>query len=156
MSSFLLRCHPCFFDSSRHCSISTDLSSSNIYLSLFVPPPPLSRPLLASCLWVSFALSANLPDQEVDLRDLFSFDELRDSGRVNVITTEEFLEREAYTGQLGIEPGDVVKNLGVEVRFLSPRDPSLVFLCLFLAPVLCVFFAAWHTRRAVGYMLIFF
>lgn len=54
--------------------------------------------------------------QEVDLRDLFSFDKLRESGRVNIITTEEFLEREAFTGQLGIRPGEAVKSLGVEVR----------------------------------------
>ncbi|CAM9796851.1 unnamed protein product, partial [Hapterophycus canaliculatus] len=51
--------------------------------------------------------------QEVDLRELFSFDKLRQSGRVRVITTEEFLEREALSGNLGILPGEDVKSLRV-------------------------------------------
>lgn len=53
--------------------------------------------------------------QVVDLRSLFSFDKLRESGRVRVITTEEFLEKEALTGNLGIQPSEDVKRLNVEV-----------------------------------------
>eukprot|EP00752_Nemacystus_decipiens_P007761 g6935.t1 len=70
----------------------------------FVIPPPFT-------IW---NMNAMVPKKEVDLRELFSFDKLRQSGRVNIITTEEFLEKEAYTGQLGIEPNEAVKALGVE------------------------------------------
>ncbi|CBJ48562.1 conserved unknown protein [Ectocarpus siliculosus] len=52
--------------------------------------------------------------KEVDLRELFSFDKLRASGRVNVITTAEFLEREAVTGNLGVQPDKSVMLLDVK------------------------------------------
>lgn len=54
--------------------------------------------------------------QEVDLRELFSFDKLRESGRVSVITTEEFIEKEALSGNLGISPSENVKRLNNKVR----------------------------------------
>ena len=52
----------------------------------------------------------------MDLRDLFSFDKLRESGRVSVITTEEFIEKEALSGNLGISPSEDVMRLNVWVR----------------------------------------
>ncbi len=52
----------------------------------------------------------------MDLRDLFSFDKLRASGRVNILTTEEFLEKEAFAGNLGIYPAKKVEGLGEKVR----------------------------------------
>lgn len=57
--------------------------------------------------------------QEVDLRDLFSFDKLRESGRVNVITTEEFIEKEALSGNLGIYPSENAMRLDLMVRFIA-------------------------------------
>lgn len=56
------------------------------------------------------------PLQEVDLRDLFSFDKLRASERVSVITTEEFIEKEALSGNLGIWPSENVMRLDEKVR----------------------------------------
>lgn len=53
--------------------------------------------------------------QEVDLNTLFSFDQLRESGRVNVITMEEFFEKEALTGRLGVEPSEYAKRLHTQV-----------------------------------------
>ncbi|CAM9593949.1 unnamed protein product, partial [Ectocarpus fasciculatus] len=50
----------------------------------------------------------------VDLRELFSFDKLRASGRVSVITTAEFLEREAVTGNLGVQPDERVTLLDMK------------------------------------------
>eukprot|EP00903_Cladosiphon_okamuranus_P015678 g14476.t1 len=70
----------------------------------FVIPPPFT-------IW---NMNAKVPKKEVDLRGLFSFDKLRESGRVNIITTAEFLEREAFTGQLGVKPGEAVKKLNVQ------------------------------------------
>ena len=57
--------------------------------------------------------------QEVDLRDLFSFYKLRESGRVNVITTEEFIEKEALSGNLGIYPSENAMRLDLMVRFIA-------------------------------------
>lgn len=69
----------------------------------------------------AFSLSSRLisSHQEVDLRELLSFDKLRASGRVSIITTEEFLQREAFTGNLGIKPGDAVKHFHVSVRLMD-------------------------------------
>ena len=52
----------------------------------------------------------------MDLRGLFSFDKLRESGRVSVITTEEFIEKEALSGNLEIAPSENVMRLDVTVR----------------------------------------
>lgn len=75
-------------------------------LAFSVSPPRLLR-----CAYV-----CGCPLQEVDLRDLFSFDKLRESGRVSVITTEEFIEKEALSGNLGILPSEDVLRLNVRVR----------------------------------------
>ncbi|CAM9689565.1 unnamed protein product [Pylaiella littoralis] len=65
-----------------------------------IPPPvPISR------------MNNDVDKKEVDLRELFTFDKLRESGRVNVITTEEFLAIEAVSGGLGIQPGENVTQL---------------------------------------------
>lgn len=102
------------------------------HISAYLPwlPPPTSLPLHSPCVPLSLSpptpLSLTgslcgcpspslLKNQEVDLRELFSFDKLRESGRVNIITMAEFLEREAFTGQLGIQPREAVKKLNVEV-----------------------------------------
>lgn len=71
-------------------------------------------------------MSVALPRlQEVDLRELFSFDKLRESGRVSVMTTEEFLEKEAFPGNLGIQPSEDVMRLKVLVRnTYAQRTPS--------------------------------
>lgn len=53
----------------------------------------------------------------MDLRELFSFDKLRESGRVSVITTEEFIEKEALSGNLEVLPSENVKRLDDTVRF---------------------------------------
>lgn len=58
--------------------------------------------------------------QEVALDSLFSFDKLAASGRVRVITAEEFLEKEALSGNLGIEVPEKAKRLGVKVRRVVP------------------------------------
>lgn len=66
--------------------------------------------------------------QEVDLRALFTFDKLRESGRVKIITTAEFLAMEAVTGGLGIQPGEKVMQLNVKVKRLP--YVRLLILCV--------------------------
>eukprot|EP00904_Undaria_pinnatifida_P005051 jgi/Undpi1/1676/HiC_scaffold_11.g05066.m1 len=67
----------------------------------FVIPPPFA-------IW---GMKAGDDKMEVDLRELFSFDKLRESGRVSVITTEEFIEKEALSGNLEVLPSENVKRL---------------------------------------------
>ncbi|CAM9355148.1 unnamed protein product [Ascophyllum nodosum] len=67
----------------------------------FVIPPPFP-------IW---NMKTSPTKRDVDLRELFTFDKLRQSGRVEVITTEEFLEREALSGNLGVSPSEDVKRL---------------------------------------------
>lgn len=74
---------------------------------IFLPPG-------FSCRYLSPAVSL----QGVDLRELFSFDKLSASGRVSVITTAEFLEREAVTGNLGVQPDERVTLLDMKVCWL--------------------------------------
>lgn len=50
------------------------------------------------------------------MRSLFTFDKLRESGRVNIITTAEFLAMEAVTGGLGVQPWEKVMQLDVQVK----------------------------------------
>lgn len=52
----------------------------------------------------------------VDLTELFTFDKLRESGRVSIITTEEFLAKEASPGGLGVEPDKGVMRLDPKVK----------------------------------------
>lgn len=63
------------------------------------------------------------------MNSLFSLDKLAASGRVKVITTEEFFEQEALTGKLGIAPSEEAKRLDVKVTSLLyclylPRPPG--------------------------------
>ncbi|CAN0114164.1 unnamed protein product, partial [Ectocarpus sp. 13 AM-2016] len=102
---------------SKYVTLQKDLGGfNNIRLSLecavaiaaatgrtLVIPPPFQ-------IWNMKGTAKN----EVDLRELFSFDKLRASGRVNVITTAEFLEREAVTGNLGVQPDKSVMLLDVK------------------------------------------
>ncbi|CAM9561978.1 unnamed protein product, partial [Ectocarpus sp. 12 AP-2014] len=102
---------------SKYVTLQKDLGGfNNIRLSLecavaiaaatgrtLVIPPPFQ-------IWNMKGTAKN----EVDLRELFSFDKLRASGRVNVITMAEFLEREAVTGNLGVQPDKSVMLLDVK------------------------------------------
>ncbi|CAM9872699.1 unnamed protein product [Scytosiphon promiscuus] len=102
----------------RYVTLQKDLGGfNNIRLSLecgvafaaatgrtFVIPPPFT-------IW---NMNDRKKKKEVDLHELFSFDKLRDSGRVRVITTREFLETEASPGNLGVRPWTEVMNLDVK------------------------------------------
>ena len=87
--------------------------------------------------------------QDVDLRELFTFDKLRQSGRVEVITTEEFLEREALSGNLGVSPSEDVKRLKHQARsegdsgmagllVQPPAGLSCMCVCAFVCVCVCV------------------
>eukprot|EP00904_Undaria_pinnatifida_P005053 jgi/Undpi1/1678/HiC_scaffold_11.g05068.m1 len=102
-------------NATKYLTLEKDLGGfNNIRLSLeaavaiaaatgrtFVIPPPFP-------IW---RMNTEPGKKEVDLRELFSFDKLRESGRVSVITTEEFIEKEALSGNLGISPSENVKRL---------------------------------------------
>ncbi|CAM9689735.1 unnamed protein product [Pylaiella littoralis] len=101
----------------RYVTLQKDLGGfNNIRLSLecgvalaaatgrtFVIPPPLIISNMKGAV-----------EKKVDLRELFTFDKLRGSGRVNIITTEEFLVIEAVSGGLGIQPGEKVTQLDAQ------------------------------------------
>ncbi|CAM9689493.1 unnamed protein product [Pylaiella littoralis] len=85
---------------SLECGVALAAATGRTFV---IPPPvPISR------------MTGNVEKKGVDLSELFTFDKLRDSGRVNVITTEEFLAIEAVSGGLGIKPGEWVTQLDVQ------------------------------------------
>lgn len=53
---------------------------------------------------------------------------------MKVITTQEFLEREAITGNLSVRPSEDVLRLKVKVRTIIFRDLRLVQLVLVFFP----------------------
>ncbi|CAM9188214.1 unnamed protein product [Pylaiella littoralis] len=106
----------------RYVTVQKDLGGfNNVRLSLecgvafaaatgrtFVIPPP----------YIIWNMNENIRNENrkelrVDVGSLFSFDKLRASGRVNVITAAEFLAAEAATGGLGIPPSEDVMGLDV-------------------------------------------
>ncbi|CAM9337395.1 unnamed protein product [Laminaria digitata] len=105
-------------NATKYLTLEKDLGGfNNIRLSLetgvalaaamgrtFVIPPPFP-------IW---RMNTKAGTKEVDLRDLFSFDKLRQSGRVSVITSEEFIEKEALSGNLEISPSEDVMRLKVQ------------------------------------------
>ncbi|CAM9689424.1 unnamed protein product, partial [Pylaiella littoralis] len=68
----------------------------------FVIPPP----------YTVFNMNDGDEKKAVDLGQLFTLDKLRESGRINIITTEEFLAVEGVSGELGMQPGENVTRLG--------------------------------------------
>jgi hypothetical protein len=60
-----------------------------------------------------YLLSADEKAKTSGIDDFYAMEQLVASGRLNVITTEEFFEREAVTGGLGIKPVKPVNKMTV-------------------------------------------